>query len=46
MEKYSVWVGGTEINDHYLTKVQAQQCVEYWTNEGYDDVAITEREQQ
>jgi hypothetical protein len=38
--KYSVWVGGIEVNDHYLTKSEATKLAESYRNEGYDDVII------
>ena len=39
---YTVWVGGAEINDHGLTKDEAEfwQCV--YLARGYDDVQIEE----
>lgn len=40
MEKYSVWVGGCEVNDYYLTKVQAEDLAEEYKADGYDDVFI------
>ncbi len=40
MKKFSVWVGGTEVNDYLLTREQAENLAfEY---EGYDDVIIEE----
>ena len=44
MNKYSVWVGGTEINDHYLTKQQASELTELYISMGYDDVTTEEIE--
>ena len=41
-ERYSVWVGGTEVNDHLLTKKLAKAVARIWKDEGYDDVAIRE----
>jgi len=35
---YIVWIGG--IDDHYKTKKQAEQAVEYWESRGYDDVVL------
>jgi len=37
---YSVWVGGSEINDHLLDKEQANYLAGYWIGQGYDDVQI------
>lgn len=39
---YSVWVGGGEINDYYLTKEEAERVAEIWRSKGYDEVAIEE----
>jgi hypothetical protein len=38
--KYTVWVGGTEVNDYLLTKKQAEDIAEEYEEKGYDDVAI------
>ena len=40
MEKYSVWVGGTEVNDYLLSLDDAQRLAEHCKRMGYDDVAI------
>ena len=37
--KYSVWVGGTEVNDHYLTKEEAEELAEQYKID-YDNVFI------
>ena len=37
---YSVWVGGGEVNDSYLTNVEARVLAEEWQAKGYDDVVI------
>lgn len=42
MKKYSVWVGGSEVNDYYLTKEQAEYLAEEYKEDGYDDVVIEE----
>lgn len=42
MSNYSVWVGGGEINDYYLTKEEADRVAEAWLSKGYDDVQIEE----
>lgn len=39
-KEYSVWVGGTEVNDVLLTKNEALALVEKYTNDGYDDVEL------
>lgn len=38
---YSVWVGGVEVNDYYLSRSAAADLAEYYSNNGYDDVYIT-----
>ena len=38
--KYTVWVGGTEVFDHYVDRETAEQIAKQYTDEGYDDVAI------
>jgi len=42
--KYSVWVGGTEVNDYLLTLDDATMIVYEWTERGYDEVGITKYE--
>ena len=37
---YSVWVGGVEVNQFYLTKKEAEETVKYFKDKGYDDVAM------
>ena len=39
-EKYSVWVGGSEVNDYYLTLDEAQTIARQYITDGYDDVII------
>ena len=39
--KYTVWVGGVEVNDFYLTKAAAATVAEPYSNDGYDNVAIS-----
>jgi len=41
-KKYSVWVGGIEVNDHYLTYTEANQAFSEYVELGYDDVQIEE----
>ena len=38
--KYSVWVGGTEVLDHYVDRETAEQKAKQYTDDGYDDVVI------
>lgn len=40
MNNFSVWVGGIEVNDSYLTKEQAEELAEEYKD--YDDVLIYE----
>lgn len=42
MSKWSVWVGGGEVNDYYLTYAEAEELARYWKDKGYDEVAIEE----
>ena len=37
---WSVWVGGGEVNDYPLTRIQAERLAQEYKNDGYDDVAI------
>jgi len=37
---YTVWVGGVEVNDYYLTIEQAKNLAYEWEIDGYSDVAI------
>lgn len=40
MEKWTVWVGGIEVNDYYLTKEEAEDLAQEYEADGYDDVQI------
>lgn len=40
MKHYTVWVGGVEVNDYYLTKQEAIDMAEEYINDMYDDVVI------
>lgn len=40
MTNYSVWVGGVEANDYYLTEEMAQTIADLFIAEGYDDVKV------
>jgi hypothetical protein len=37
---YVVWVGGSEVNDSYLTKEEAENLAFEYEADGYDDVII------
>ena len=40
IEHYTVWVGGSEVNDYYLTQSEAQTIAQQYITDGYDDVII------
>lgn len=40
--RFSVWVGGGEVNDHYLTLDEARELAAEYVGDGYDDVVITD----
>ena len=42
MSKWTVWVGGLEVNDYHLTQDQAQNMAQAWIDEGNDEVVIEE----
>lgn len=44
MPNYSVWVGGSEVNDYALPLEKAQQWADQYKQDGYEDVAIEEIE--
>lgn len=39
-DKYSVWVGGAEINEYSLTFDEAEALAEQFIEDGYDDVKV------
>lgn len=39
---FTVWVGGVEVNDYYLTLEKAEELAKEYEMEGYDDVQIEE----
>ena len=39
-KEYSVWVGGAEVNDYYMTKENADKLAEQFLDDGYDDVVV------
>ena len=41
-KKFTVWVGGVEVNDHYLTEDEAKELVKEYEMDGYDDVVMEE----
>ena len=42
LKKYTVWVGGTEITDFFVTYSIAKELLKQYTALGYDDVIIQE----
>jgi hypothetical protein len=42
MSKWTVWVGGSEMNSNLLTKGQAISVAQDWFNRGYKDVVVEE----
>jgi hypothetical protein len=41
MIKYTVWVGGTEVNDYYLeSEADAEKLADEYREDGYDDVIV------
>lgn len=39
-EKYTVWVGGVEVNDAYLNKQDAERLAKWYENADYDDIVV------
>jgi len=39
---WTVWVGGGEINDYYLSETQAKDIAQAWIDKGYDEVVVEE----
>tara|TARA_Y100000389_G_scaffold203324_1_gene251405 strand:+ start:1526 stop:1684 length:159 start_codon:yes stop_codon:yes gene_type:complete len=39
-KKFTVWVGGVEVNDYLLTLQEAEELAEDYEMDGYDDVII------
>jgi hypothetical protein len=42
MSKWTVWVGGSEMNSNLLTRGQAISIANEWFNRGYQDVIVEE----
>jgi hypothetical protein len=40
MRNYSVWVGGGEVNDFLLDRIEAESLALNWIEQGYEDVYI------
>ena len=41
-KRFTVWVGGFEVNDYLLTKNEAEILADEYEEDGYDDVIIEE----
>lgn len=42
----SVWCGGSEVNDYYLTKEQAENLAFEYEIDGYENVTITKEKEE
>ena len=42
IKKYTVWVGGTEVTEHFVTYTTAKNILDNYTGQGYNDVNIQE----
>ena len=40
MDKYTVWVGGIEATQYYVSKPEAERIAAEYKSEGYTDVII------
>lgn len=40
MDKYTVWVGGIEATQYYVSKSEAERIATEYKSEGYTDVII------
>ena len=40
INRWSVWVGGSEVNDHYLTYEKATELYIKYVNKAYTDVVV------
>jgi hypothetical protein len=40
--RWTVWVGGGEVNSYLLTKDEAEDIARTWKDKGYDDVVMEE----
>jgi hypothetical protein len=39
-KNYSIWIGGIEVNDYYLTKKEAKKLFKIYQEKGYTDIII------
>lgn len=42
MNTFTVWVGGSEVNSHYLSRESAERIAKEWRDNGYSDVIVEE----
>jgi hypothetical protein len=42
--RFTVWVGGVEVNDYHMTETDAQKLADEYKAAGYDDTAVVEKE--
>ena len=40
IKKYTVWVGGTEVTNNFITYAKAKEIYNTFIEQGYDDVII------
>ena len=40
MSNWTVWVGGSEVNNYYLNMSEAISIAQEWQEKGYSDVVI------
>jgi hypothetical protein len=40
--QWTVWVGGVEVNDYYMTETDAQKLADEYKAAGYDDATAQE----
>ena len=43
IKKYTVWVGGTEVTNNFITYAKAKEIYNIFIERGYDDVIIESR---
>lgn len=43
IKKYTVWVGGTEVTNNFITYTKAKEVYNTFLERGYDDVIIESR---
>ena len=46
IKKYTVWVGGTEVTNNFITYTKAKEVYNTFLERGYDDVIIESRRKQ